>query len=105
MRLLRTTTRLLFGLTLLGVLAACEDRSTEPTPVAPSKAPTTAAPEPSSALEPPSGFTNEQRIAVMLSIHAHAYWPDGNFPAGIRAHLLHDAVNFLMEDPDRLAIS
>ncbi len=43
------------------------------------------------------GVTNEQRIAAMLSIHAHARWPDGNFD-GLQILPLQKAVEILTRD-------
>jgi hypothetical protein len=48
--------------------------------------------------------TNEQRIAAMLSIHAHARWPDGNFD-GLQFLPLRKAVELLMRDRGMAAAS
>ncbi len=45
----------------------------------------------------PDGVTNEQRVAAMLSIHAYARWPDGNFD-GVQFLPLRKAVDILRRD-------
>ena len=51
-----------------------------------------------SAPAPPAeGMTNEQRVAAMLSVHAHARWPDENFD-GLRILPLQQAVDILKRD-------
>jgi hypothetical protein len=59
--------------------------------------PPTATPD----LRPPydfSRFTNDARIAAMFSVHAHAFWPDGDFPDDYRPAPLDDASRFLQAD-------
>jgi hypothetical protein len=50
------------------------------------------------------GVTNEQRIAAMLSIHAHARWPDDNFD-GAQFLPLRKAVDILKRDRGMAAAS
>lgn len=54
----------------------------------------------------PLPFTNEGRIAAMISIHARAFWPD-QLPPGIelRTASLDQAVALLKDDPDPFAVS
>ncbi len=64
---------------------------------------------PTTSTQPGTGhhaeFTNGGRIEAMLSVHAWATWPDGNFPPGISVIPLEEASVFLRDDPDRLAPS
>src|SRR5712692_1855553 len=46
---------------------------------------------------PPGAITNQQRIQAMLSIHAHARWPDANFKR-LPFLELRDAVQILSRD-------
>lgn len=55
--------------------------------------------------QPPPPISNAERLAAMLSVHAHAYWPDRHFPEGVRPITLEQAVRILVADDDRLAPS
>jgi hypothetical protein len=49
--------------------------------------------------------SDRARIAAMLSIHAHAFWPDRSWPAELGLPSLDDAVSVLVKDEDRVAPS
>lgn len=53
----------------------------------------------------PAAFTLARRLDAMVSIRAHALWPDRNFPPGIHPMGLDRAASLLRRDPDRFAPS
>jgi hypothetical protein len=53
----------------------------------------------------PVEFTPGRRLDAMVSIRAHALWPDRNFPPGIRPMALERAASLLRRDPDPFAPS
>jgi hypothetical protein len=46
----------------------------------------------------PHELTNEGRLRAMLSVHAHYFWPDGQFPEDVRPVPLEDATRYLAAD-------
>src|SRR6266516_3970430 len=59
----------------------------------------------SSAVSHAGPVTNDERITAMLSIHAHANWPERNFPKDVKLINLNDAVGILRRDEGKLALS
>lgn len=49
----------------------------------------------------PGRLTNAGRLEAMFSIHAHYFWPNGRFPAGVRPIPLRDATKYLAADESR----